>query len=107
MLGEQRQTVELTMNGVVGDRAYAVIDRSDGKVASAKNPRKWRALLSCRAEFVSEFHPGDVPPPVRMTFPDGSDVRSDAPDIDAQLSKFLDRDVSLATAAPQGATFEA
>ncbi len=91
--------------GVVGDRAYAVIDASDGKVASAKNPRKWRALLSCSAAFVDEPS-ADRIPPVRITLPDGRAVMSDSADVDDVLSAFLGRQVTLAGAAPSGATFE-
>lgn len=106
MLGERRQSAVVTATGVAGDRAYAVIDRSDGKVASAKNPRKWRALLSCGAEFVEEPVPGEAPPPVRITLPDGSAVTSDDPSADELLSNFLGREVTLADAAPHGSTFE-
>jgi len=69
MLGERRERVELTPTGVAGDRAYAVIDRSDGKVASAKNPRKWRILLDCHAELVDEPAPDNPTPPARITLP--------------------------------------
>src|SRR5436190_892950 len=41
MMGEELNASEVSERGLVGDRAYAVLDRSDGKVASAKNPRKW------------------------------------------------------------------
>jgi uncharacterized protein YcbX len=106
MLGERRESAHVAATGVVGDRAYAVIDRSDGKVASAKNPRKWRALLGCRAEFVEEPVPGDPPPPVRITLPDGIVVTSDDPKVHEVLSRFVGRDVTLADTAPQGSTFE-
>ena len=80
MLGERRDTAVVTATGVAGDRAYAVIDRSDGKVASAKNPRKWRALLSCHAEFLEEPVAGGAAPSARITLPDGTVVTSDDPD---------------------------
>jgi len=105
MLGERRDRLDVGLGGVVGDRAYAVIDQSDGKVASAKNPRKWRSLLACSAEFVDE-PAADERPPVRITLPDGTVVMSDAPDVDAVLSAFLGRAVALADSAPTGATFE-
>lgn len=41
MLGEQLTTAEVTESGLLGDRAYALRDVSDGKIATAKNPRKW------------------------------------------------------------------
>jgi uncharacterized protein YcbX len=106
MLGERRDSVTVTATGVAGDRAYAVIDRSDGKVASAKNPRKWRALLSCHAEFLEEPTAGDAPPPARITLPDGTAVTSDDSNVHDVLSKLLGREVTLADAAPEGALFE-
>ena len=106
MAGERRDAAVLTADGVLGDRAWAVIDRTDGKVASAKNPRKWRALLACRAEFLDEPVAGGAPAPVRITLPDGRTTTSDAADVDEVLSDHLGRTVTLASAAPQGATFE-
>jgi uncharacterized protein YcbX len=106
MLGERREQAAVAATGVEGDRAYAVIDRADGKVASAKNPRKWRALLSCAAEFVDEPVPGAPPPPVRITLPNGTVVTSDDADVDAALSDFAGRPVTLASTAPEGSTFE-
>jgi uncharacterized protein YcbX len=106
MLGERRDTSAVTATGVAGDRAYAVLDRSDGKVASAKNPRKWRALLTCQAEFLEEPVAGESPPPVRITLPDGTVVTSDDPGVHAVLSEFVGREVTLADAAPEGSTFE-
>ncbi|MEY2459150.1 MAG: uncharacterized protein QOG30_980 [Acidimicrobiaceae bacterium] len=106
MLGERRDRLDVTATGVAGDRAYAVIDRADGKIASAKNPRKWRALLSCQAEFVEEPVAGEPPPPARITLPDGTVITSDDPNVHDALSAFLGREVTLAGAAPTGATFE-
>jgi uncharacterized protein YcbX len=40
MLGERLDRVSATDRGFAGDRAYGVVDRSDGRVASAKHPRK-------------------------------------------------------------------
>jgi uncharacterized protein YcbX len=45
MLGEELSAAEVTEHGLRGDRAYALADRSDGKVATAKNPRKWPHLF--------------------------------------------------------------
>jgi uncharacterized protein YcbX len=41
MLGEKLSASEVTERGLLGDRAYAVVDSADGKAATAKNPRKW------------------------------------------------------------------
>jgi len=106
MLGEQVDVVEVGEGGIVGDRAYAVRDRQTGKVASAKNPKAWPGLLACRAAFIEPPRPGDELPPVRIDLADGDSVLSDAPDVDAVLSRFFGRDVELARAAWHGYTID-
>lgn len=100
MLGEQIDTAEVTSAGLVGDRAYALIDATTGKVVSAKNPRLWPNLLDCRAQFLKSPHFGEDLPPVLITLPNGTLVTSDASDVDSVLSDFLGRKVRLARAAP-------
>src|SRR5262245_36580 len=41
MMGEELHATSVTDGGLLGDRVYAVIDQSTGKIASAKYPRKW------------------------------------------------------------------
>jgi hypothetical protein len=106
MQGERLAEAVVSQRGVLGDRAFALIDRREGRVASAKQPRKWAALLSCHAAFVEPPSQGRPLPPAEITLPDGSVTRSDAPDVDAVLSGFVGRDVSLATVAPDNATLE-
>src|SRR6266508_2450327 len=62
MLGEGLDAVDLSEDGVVGDRAYALRDKETGKVASAKHPRLWPNLLACRAAFVEATRPDDELP---------------------------------------------
>ena len=104
MLGEQLTEGEIRAGGLAGDRAFALVDREDGKVASAKNPRKWGGLLECRAVTVGPSTAG--PPTVEITLPGGSQVRSDDPDVDAVLSAAIGRDLHLASTAPDGGAFE-
>jgi uncharacterized protein YcbX len=99
MRGEELDEATIGPLGVVGDRAYALLDESDGRIASAKSPRKWGGLLGFRAAFVDEPVAGAAPPPVGITFPDGSRVRSDDPDAHALLSKALGRPVRLIASA--------
>src|SRR2546421_91298 len=54
MLGEELNASTVTTRGLLGDRAYALVDRTDGKVASAKNPRKWPQLFDYR-DTVTDF----------------------------------------------------
>ena len=96
----------MTARGLVGDRAYTLIDTEAGKVVSGKTPRLGPNLLGCRAAFVEAPGAGVEQPPVCITFPDGTSVGSDAPDVDATLSGFLGRAVTLARAAPEDFTID-
>ncbi|HSF32433.1 MAG TPA: MOSC N-terminal beta barrel domain-containing protein [Candidatus Tectomicrobia bacterium] len=95
MLGEGLATAQVTDHGLLGDRAYALLDRADGKVATAKNPRKWPNLFAFRAGFIEPSGSSSHVPPVRMTLPDGSSVTSAQRDVDQALSKALNREVTL------------
>src|SRR5215207_10220185 len=106
MLGEELDTADLSKGGVLGDRAYAVVDKETGKVASAKHAKRWPNLLKCRAAFVEPPRPAAEVPPARIDLADGTSVLSDAPDIDAVLSRFFGRDVELSSAADHGYTID-
>lgn len=106
MLGEQLEAAEVTPGGIVGDRAYALVESESGKVVSAKHPKKWPNVLECGAEFVDPPAAGQAPPPVRIDLADGTSVTSDAPDADAVLSRFFGREVELSSAAQNGYTIE-
>jgi uncharacterized protein YcbX len=97
MLGEELNSSHVTERGLVGDRAYALIDQETGKVASAKNPRKWEKLFDFRSVFMDIPQVTEnIPPPVRITLPDGTHILSNQDeDIDYILSKALGRDVRL------------
>jgi uncharacterized protein len=98
MMGEELNATEVTERGLLGDRAYALVDSSDGKVATAKNPRKWPRLFDFRATFVEPARPAAKVPPVRITLPDGTTVTSDQGDLNEILSKALNREVTLGAA---------
>jgi hypothetical protein len=98
MMGEELNASEVTDRGLLGDRAYALVDRTDGKVASAKNPRKWPSLFDFRAAFVDAPRGGGTLPPVRITLPDGTVVTSAQADLDRILSRALNREVALSAA---------
>jgi uncharacterized protein YcbX len=100
MMGEELNAADVTQLGLLGDRAYALVDASDGKVASAKNPRKWAKLFDCRAAFVEPLRPGERLPPVRITLPDGTMVTSQQTDINHILSHGLGRELTLETREP-------
>jgi uncharacterized protein YcbX len=105
-LGEKVAEADVTERGIVGDRGHALIDTSTGKVVSAKNPRLWPDLFTCRAEYVDEPRAGGELPPVRITLGDGTIVLSDAADVDTVLSKFFGRGVAVAQSAPADFTID-
>lgn len=107
MLGEELNSSYVTERGLIGDRAYALIDQKTGKAASAKNPRKWGKLFDFRSVFIVD--PPQVVeeiPPVRITFPDGTHILSDQDDIDYNLSKVFGRDVRLMRASLDKPSYE-
>ena len=106
MAGEVTAEVELTADGVHGDRAYALMDTQSGRVVSAKDVRHFPDLLRYRAAYVSPPTTGAELPSVRITLPDGSEARSDDPDASRRLSKALGREVYLVREAPADYTVE-
>lgn len=106
MQGEESHAIEMTERGVLGDRAYALLDPATGKVVSAKNPRKWGRLFDFRARFAEQPQRDGEVPPVEITLPKGQLVRSDEADVDQVLSEAIGRDVILAQTAPQSPTLE-
>jgi uncharacterized protein YcbX len=98
MMGEELNATEVTERGLVGDRRFAVVDPSTGKVAGAKNPRKWGNFFDFRAAYIEPLQHGSRLPAVRVTLPDGTAVTSDHPDVGQILSGALGRDVGLVEA---------
>ncbi len=106
MRGERIEQGEFADRGLVGDRAYALIDADTGTVASAKSVRLFPDLFGCQAAFVEPPRLDDELPSVRITLPDGTSVTSDSSDVDRVLSAFFQRDVTLAQAAPDDFTID-
>src|SRR5216684_1086910 len=98
MMGEELNAAEFTERGLLGDRAYALVDISDGKAATAKNPRKWPRLFDFRATFIEPARAAGGVPPVRIALPDGATVTSDQEDLNQLLSEALNRNVTLRAA---------
>lgn len=106
MMGEELNSCELTQRGVLGDRAYALVDPMNGKVVSAKNPRKWGNLFNFRAKYETPPRLGEPVPPVDITLPDGSTHSSEKDRIDKTLTGVLGREVVLKAAAPAEPSLE-
>jgi uncharacterized protein YcbX len=107
MMGEELNATEVAKTGLFGDRAYALVDSSDAKVASAKNPRKWPQLFDFRAALADAPRTAVKVPWVRITLPDGTIVTSDQTDIDRILSNVLKRQVKLESALAEQRTASA
>jgi uncharacterized protein len=107
MLGEELNSSYVTERGLMGDRTYALIDKETGKVASAKNPRKWERLFDFRSMFVDTPQALENIPPIRITLPDGTRISSgEDKNIDQTLSKALGRDVRLMRADLERPSYE-
>ena len=91
--GEQVQRADVTTNGLVGDRAYALRDRATGRVLSGK---RWARLFECAASY-----PDGPSAPPTITLPDGKRLATAA--AAGALSAWLFRDVELVRATPEHA----
>lgn len=102
MRGEALDAATSSERGLMGDRAYALLDRMTGKIGSAKHPRLWGQLLACRAVVLAPsasdtLH--DVPH-IAITLPDGRRVVAGAAEADAALSALLGHEVVLSSEPP-------
>ena len=104
MLGEDLDAGDVTFHGLDHDRRLAVVSRRTGKVASAKYPRLWRALLTLSAVAGPPGEGADRG--VRITLPDGGIVNSTDPDVDEVLSALLSEPVTLTSTPPPGASLD-
>jgi uncharacterized protein YcbX len=98
MLGEAVDSLDVDAQGARGDRRWALIDVVTGRVASAKQARLWRTLLTCEARLDGEV--------VHIRLPDGSSLTAGDDGVDDVLSEFLARPVRMADRRPDGASLE-
>jgi uncharacterized protein len=96
MQGEELNAAEVTTAGLLGDRKLAVVDPATGKVAGAKNPRKWPGFFYFRSAYVAPPAGGAELPAVRITMPDGASATTQDAELPALLSAALGREVTLA-----------
>ncbi len=107
MMGEELNASFVSEKGVLGDRAFALKDE-EGKLVTAKNPRKWPTMFSHRASFALPLAlaPTDALPPVMLTLPDGSAMMSGDLGLEEALSKSLGKRVTWETIAPEAPVIE-
>lgn len=106
MGGEELNEALVTDGGLLGDRGYAVIDQANGKVGSAKMPKKWGSLLTLNSAYSAPPRAGAPLPTVQINWPSGDSVISDTDDTDARLSDTVGRPVTLTTVRPETVSLE-
>lgn len=104
--GEKLDHVELGSSSIVGDRAFALLDKETGKVVSAKSVKLFPELLMCTASYVTPPVQGEDLPPVKITLANGEITSSDSKDVNRVLSGFFGREVELAKTAPDDFTID-
>ena len=87
MQGETVAEVELDANGMVGDRTWALRDIETGKLASAKRPRPWAALLECVATGAGDD--------VEIAMPTGQHFHIHDAGLPLALEAYLGRTVAI------------
>jgi uncharacterized protein YcbX len=104
MAGEEIPAAVLTPRGLLGDRAYALVDRASNRVATV---RTWAAaLLNYHAQFVTEPELDKPVPDVRITAPNGLTLAASDANVHQSLSAAFGRNLNLMTSAPTGLLFE-
>ncbi len=106
MLGEELKDSAVTDRGLLGDRAYALLDVQSGKIASAKNPKKWAKLLDFHAAFAETPHKDEPIPSINIVLPSGDSITDETPDASSILSTLLDQTVQILSSAPEAASLE-
>lgn len=89
MRGERLDRSEITVNGLPGDRAYALVDQETQRVVSAVDFKRYPNLFAFRARYEAPPQAGRPLPAVTIELPDGREVRSDSPDADGLISEQL------------------
>jgi hypothetical protein len=105
IMGEEISSTRLGEHGPIGDRMYALIDRTIGKIARAKNPRKWPDMLNFSAPLTAAPAGTEIPP-MRIKTPDRVDLVSGTDDVDRTLSQVLKREVMLQSQPPEVPSLE-
>jgi MOSC domain-containing protein len=106
MRGEQLEQADVTVRGLVGDRAYALIDADSGKVVSAKSVKLFPHMLECQAAYSEPLGLGSGPSTIKIVLSDGTTVSSDSANMDSVLSDHFKRNVTLAQIAPENFTID-
>ncbi|HEY8120219.1 MAG TPA: MOSC N-terminal beta barrel domain-containing protein [Myxococcota bacterium] len=100
MEGERIERAALGMNGIPGDRAWAVRDEERGGIRGAK---KIPQLMQCKARYASEPPATGPAPAPEITLPDGGVVRASDAGAAERVSAAVSRKISLWPLLPASA----
>jgi len=103
MRGESLAEAEIGAAGIIGDRAYGLVDPgSGGVVSSAQGRRQWRGIVTLAVRYRAAAPAQGGPAPIEIMLPDGTTLIGEQPDVDARLSAALGQPVHLADKATEG-----
>lgn len=106
MGGESLQNTTIIEGGILGDRGYALIDQTTGKIASAKMPKLWGGLLELEVVFNEAPKIDKKLPPVLITWPDGVKAITDGGDPKGKFTKTVGRSVKMTSKRPKEISLE-
>lgn len=89
LAGERLPALTLVADGVLGDRAWGILDHGDGRILTG---RREPQLLFASARLRADNLP-------QITLPNGQEILGPGPATDAALSAWLGKPVSLVAAA--------
>jgi uncharacterized protein YcbX len=104
MGGEDLASTSIGVRGLQWDRAYAVFDAIERRIASAKQVEKFPGLLDFGARVVGEAQSASQLPPVEIRLPDGRVVRSDHAHCAETLSAWFGRPAGLSAVTEDQST---
>ncbi len=96
MQGEQVTSSDISVSGLIGDRAFALLDHETGIIVSAKNPKKWPTMFAFNANYTDL-----TTNTVTITLPDSTQIKNTDKNINTVLSIALGREVKLISQVPK------
>ncbi len=106
MQGEMLNSAIISKKGLVGDRSFALVEKSTGRIISAKNPRKWKEVFNFSTKTLVSNENNDLLPKVSIEFADGETVLTDDENVNEILSNKIGHSVSLVSEVPKNAMVE-
>lgn len=105
MMGETINSSFIMKRGLLGDRAFALIDQTSNKIVSAKNPKKWPDIFFYSAKYITEPTIENLAN-IQIILPDNTSCDSTNNNINGVLSSSLKHDVVLSSVVPKEVQLE-